>query len=33
MAAVAWKVLADDVFAERVRKEWEEDMKAAAEEK
>jgi amidohydrolase len=31
MALVAWKVLSDDGFAERVQKEWEEDMKLAAE--
>jgi amidohydrolase len=31
MAAVAWRVLSDEVFAERVRAEWEEDMKLAAE--
>jgi len=31
MAAVAWKVLTDDVFAERLQREWEEDMKKAAE--
>ena len=31
MAAVAWKLLSDDVFAARVKTEWEEDMKLAAE--
>lgn len=31
MALVGWKVLTDDGFAERMRKEWEEDMKLAAE--
>ncbi len=31
MAAVAWKLLSDDVFAERVKTEWKEDMKLAAE--
>ncbi|KAK4114816.1 hypothetical protein N656DRAFT_776992 [Canariomyces notabilis] len=31
MALVGWRVLTDDDFAERVRKEWEEDMKLAAE--
>jgi amidohydrolase len=31
MALVAWKVLADDGFAGRLQKEWEEDMKLAAE--
>jgi len=31
MAAVAWKLLSDDAFAERVKTEWEEDMKLAAE--
>ncbi|KAK3308312.1 uncharacterized protein B0T15DRAFT_105018 [Chaetomium strumarium] len=31
MALVGWKVLSDDGFAEKVRKEWEEDMKLAAE--
>ncbi|KXX77631.1 p-aminobenzoyl-glutamate hydrolase subunit B [Madurella mycetomatis] len=31
MALVGWKVLTDDAFAERMRKEWEEDMKLAAE--
>ncbi|KAK1750409.1 p-aminobenzoyl-glutamate hydrolase subunit B [Echria macrotheca] len=30
MALVAWKVLADDAFAELMTREWEEDMKAAA---
>ncbi|SPQ21360.1 f09478f6-4275-4ddc-9ff3-a28dc6fad3a9 [Thermothielavioides terrestris] len=30
MALVAWKVLADDAFAQRVHKEWEEEMKLAA---
>jgi amidohydrolase len=32
MARVAWKLLEDDAFAERVQKEWEADMKLAAEE-
>ncbi|SPO05247.1 related to amidohydrolase AmhX [Cephalotrichum gorgonifer] len=31
MAAVAWKVLTDDSFAEQVQREWEDDMKKAAE--
>ncbi|KAK4040179.1 hypothetical protein C8A01DRAFT_46422 [Parachaetomium inaequale] len=31
MAAAGWRVLSDDAFAERVRREWEEDMKRAAE--
>lgn len=31
MALVAWKVLVDDEFAESVQREWEEDMKLAAE--
>jgi amidohydrolase len=31
MALVAWRVLSDDGFAERVQREWEEDMKLAAE--
>lgn len=31
MAAVAWKVLSDDAFAERIKTDWEEDMKLAAE--
>ncbi|KAL1838486.1 hypothetical protein VTJ49DRAFT_2624 [Mycothermus thermophilus] len=31
MARVAWKLLEDDAFAEFVQKEWEEDMKLAAE--
>jgi amidohydrolase len=30
MALVGWRVLTDVVFAERVQKEWEEDMKLAA---
>lgn len=30
MALVGWRVLADDAFAERVQREWEEDMKLAA---
>lgn len=32
MALVGWKVLTDDGFAERVQREWEDDMKLAAEE-
>ncbi|KAL2015727.1 hypothetical protein VTK56DRAFT_4898 [Thermocarpiscus australiensis] len=31
MALVGWKVLTDDAFAEQVQKEWEEDMRLAAE--
>ncbi|KAK4234400.1 hypothetical protein C8A03DRAFT_18694 [Achaetomium macrosporum] len=31
MALVGWKVLSDDDFAQRVRSEWEEDMRLAAE--
>ncbi|KAK4157566.1 p-aminobenzoyl-glutamate hydrolase subunit B [Chaetomidium leptoderma] len=31
MAAVGWKVVSDDGFADRVQKEWQEDMKLAAE--
>ncbi|KAK4148309.1 p-aminobenzoyl-glutamate hydrolase subunit B [Dichotomopilus funicola] len=31
MAVVGWKVLSDDKFAERLRSEWETDMKDAAE--
>ncbi|KAL2175186.1 uncharacterized protein P884DRAFT_206751 [Thermothelomyces heterothallicus CBS 202.75] len=31
MAEVGWRVLSDDAFAERVEKEWKEDMKQAAE--
>lgn len=31
MAAVGWRVLSDDGFAEKVKKEWEEDMQRAAE--
>jgi hypothetical protein len=31
MAAVAWRVLSDDAFADRIKAEWEEDMKLAAE--
>lgn len=31
MAVVAWRVLTDDAFAETMRKEWEADMKLAAE--
>jgi amidohydrolase len=30
MALVVWKVLSDNAFSERVQKEWEEDMKLAA---
>lgn len=30
MAQVGWKVLTDDAFAAQMKKEWEEDMKAAA---
>lgn len=29
MAIVGWRVLSEDVFAEQVRKDWEEDMKRA----
>ena len=29
MAAVAWRVLSDDAFAEEVKKDWEEDMERA----
>ncbi|KAK3370014.1 hypothetical protein B0H63DRAFT_305531 [Podospora didyma] len=31
MALVGWKVLTDDIFADEMRKEWEADMKVAAE--
>ncbi|KAJ4302036.1 hypothetical protein N0V88_002170 [Collariella sp. IMI 366227] len=31
MAMVAWKVLTDDAYAAKVKSEWEEDMKLAAE--
>jgi len=31
MALVGWKVLADGKFAEKMQKEWEEDMVRAAE--
>ncbi|KAK3311766.1 hypothetical protein B0H66DRAFT_618366 [Apodospora peruviana] len=31
MALVGWKVLSDDEFAEEMQKEWEQDMKLAAE--
>ena len=30
MAAVAWRMLSDDAFADEVHKQWQEDMKRAA---